>query len=66
MAAQYHKDITMYFNVQTHYNQQQQAMSAQYQTLSYSVDAMPSCPERSVAMRKLLESYDAAMRTLSS
>lgn len=62
----YHKDITLYFQNQSHFNPMQQQLQNQYQTFSYQVDGMQNCPEKSVAMRKLLESFDAAMRAVST
>lgn len=64
--APYHKDISMYFSNQTHFNPPQQTLQGQYQNFMYTVNGMPTGPEKSVAMRKLLESFDAAMRALSS
>lgn len=62
----YHKDISLYFSPAPPPNPSQQAMQGLYQTFMYQVNSIPAGPEKSVAMRKLLESYDAAMRALST
>lgn len=64
--ATYHKDIILYFQNQPSFNNAQQNLQGQYQTFAYTVNGMVSCPEKSVALRKLLESFDAAMRAVST
>lgn len=62
---QHHKNAFDYIvdNVQYTTGQQSSIRSC-YQTLAYSLETqLISGPEKSVAMRKLLESYDAAMRS---
>ena len=62
----YHKEISLYFGSNPSHNQMQQQLQNQYQTFSYHLDGMQQGPEKSVAIRKLLESFDAAMRAVSS
>ena len=57
-----HKPIEMYFESKGHFNQQQHSLQMQYQSFAYNLDNIRSGPEKSVALRKLLESFDAAMR----
>lgn len=54
--------ILKYFNYE-HLPPRLQGVSAQFHLLAHwIVGSLPRCPERTVALRKLLESKDAAVR----
>jgi len=62
----YQKDITSYFKDQATFNNLQRETQQKFERFAYDIDVIYNCPEKSVALRKLLESFDAAMRALSS
>jgi len=61
--AEYHKPINQYFYKINCTGNQSMVMNA-YSGLANNMDSqLRAGPEKSVALRKLLESFDAAMRS---
>lgn len=54
-------DILQFF-AYAHLPAHLQEVSAPFGELAEKIEALPGCPERTVALRKLLEAKDAAVR----
>lgn len=58
----YNQEMEFFFCPKDQDNGPQSNLRSMYQGLFFNLESLPNGPEKSVAMRKLLESMDAALR----